>query len=138
MKTKTIAEKMRLSASAKGVVINFTPETLPDMQLPSHFYQDKLSGKFDYIHFFVIDKQQLEKQFKTLISHLNEKGTLWVSWPKGRKLGTDLDIKEVIRIGYNFKMVESVCMRIDDVWSALKFTFPKPGKEYHNSYGKHP
>ena len=35
-------------------------------------------------------------------------------------------------------MVESTCLRIDDTWSGLKFTHPKPGKVYANSYGTLP
>lgn len=60
---------------------------------------------------------------------------LWVSWPKGGRLGTDLDMKKVIGIGYDLGMVESICLRVDEVWAGLKFTCPKPGKVYRNSYG---
>ena len=35
-------------------------------------------------------------------------------------------------------MVESTSLRVDDTWSALKFTHPKPGKTYRNSYGTLP
>ena len=61
---------------------------------------------------------------------------LWASWPKGEKLGTDLNIKTVIKLGYDYGLVESTCLRIDAIWSGLKFTHPKKGKVYHNSYGK--
>ena len=47
-------------------------------------------------------------------------------------------IKSVIAIGYELNMVESTCLRIDEVWSGLKFTHPKPGKTYANSYGTLP
>ena len=57
---------------------------------------------------------------------------------EGRELGTDLTIKSVIAIGYELNMVESTCLRIDEVWSGLKFTHPKPGKTYANSYGTLP
>lgn len=80
----------------------------------------------------------LVKEFSKMKTHLRIQGTLWISWPKSKQLGTDLNIKEVIRIGYEHMMVESTCLSVNDVWSALKFTFPKPGKTYQNSYGKHP
>ncbi len=35
-------------------------------------------------------------------------------------------------------MVESTCLRIDEVWAGLKFTHPVPGKHYANSYGTLP
>jgi hypothetical protein len=61
---------------------------------------------------------------------------LWVSWPKGGKLGTDLNIKIVIKLGYDFGLVESTCLSINETWSGLKFTPPKKGKVYNNSYGQ--
>ena len=61
---------------------------------------------------------------------------MWVSWPKGGKSGTDLNIQTVIKIGYDFGLVESTCLSINEIWSGLKFTHPKKGKVYNNSYGK--
>lgn len=49
-----------------------------------------------------------------------------MSRPKGKQQGT-LNIREVIRVGYQHGMVESTALSVDDVWSALKFTFPKEG-----------
>jgi len=63
---------------------------------------------------------------------------LWVSWPKARKLGTDLSLPTVIKLGYSNGLVESTCLSVDDTWSALKFTHPKKGKNYHNSHGALP
>jgi hypothetical protein len=61
---------------------------------------------------------------------------LWVSWPKNRKLGTDLTLPRVIKLGYDQGLVESKTISIDRTWSAIKFTHPKKGKVYKNSYGK--
>jgi hypothetical protein len=61
---------------------------------------------------------------------------LWVSWPKGRAGGTDLTLRDVIAIGYRHGLVESKTISITAIWSAIKFTYPKPGKQYNNSYGR--
>jgi hypothetical protein len=53
-------------------------------------------------------------------------------------LGTDLAIQYVIKIGYAHGLVESKVVSIDPTWSAIKFTFPKEGRTYNNSYGKLP
>lgn len=63
---------------------------------------------------------------------------LWVSWPKNMKLGTDLTLPKVIEIGYGYGLVESKCLSVDATWSALKFTHPKEGKAYNDSYGRLP
>ena len=61
---------------------------------------------------------------------------VWVSWPKRRQLDTDRTLQRVIRIGYDHGLVESKTISVDTTWSALKFTFPVPGKRYANSFGR--
>ena len=53
-------------------------------------------------------------------------------------MGTDLALPKVIEIGYNHGLVESRTLSVDDTWSAMKFTHPKKGKAYNNSYGQLP
>lgn len=77
----------------------------------------------------------MDSTFPRLKAHLRATGMLWVSWPKGGQLGTDLTLSEVIRIGYEHGLVESTTLSVDNTWSAIKFTHPKPGKEYRNSFG---
>jgi hypothetical protein len=96
----------------------------------------RLAGEFDYIHLFVADVRQLSKKFPPCKKHLRATGMLWVSWPKSGQMDTDLNIKKVIKTGYDFGLVESKTIGIDETWSAIKFTYPKKGKQYNNSYGK--
>jgi hypothetical protein len=63
---------------------------------------------------------------------------LWVSWPKSKKLETDLAQPKVIEIGYNHGLVESKTLSVDATWSAIKFTHPKKSKAYNNSNGQLP
>ena len=59
------------------------------------------------MHLFVRTQAEMEDTFPRLRAHLNAAGMLWVSWPKGRKLGTDLTLPVVIRIGYEHGLVEN-------------------------------
>lgn len=136
--TKTVAQKMRLREGARAMFVNAPPTALTAIQPPRLEVATELDGDFDYLHLFATTKAALAVEFARLRPHLAATGALWVSWPKARKLGTDLTLPTVIRIGYDHALVESVCLSIDDVWSALKFTHPKPGKVYRNSYGRLP
>ncbi len=80
----------------------------------------------------------MTEQLPRLRKALAADGALWLSWPKGGQLGTDLTLPDVIRIGYDHGLVESKCISVDMVWSALKFTNPIEGKAYHNSHGRLP
>lgn len=132
-----ISEKMGISSGAHILLFDAPEEAVGAIDLPPATIANTPSGQlFDHILFFVKRQAEMDLRFPELIKSLRANGKLWVAWPKGGRLGTDLNIKEVIRLGYSHGMVESINLRIDDVWTALKFTHPKPGKTYHNRYGK--
>ncbi len=137
MSMRTVAEKMGLRAGWTAHFVNApdgVPESmgLPDLQLVP------LNGDVDYLHLFVTTQQQMRDDFPRLVPHLAPQGKLWLSWPKGRRLGSDLTLPTAIEIGYDHGLVESTCLSVDDTWSALRFTHPKPGRQYNNSYGTLP
>jgi hypothetical protein len=127
---------MGVKENSRAVFVNAQKEALENINLPTLDIQEKLKEELDYIHLFVKTQTEFITYFPKLKQHLKPKGMLWVSWPKGGKLGTDLNIKSIIKLGYDFGLVESTCLSINDIWSGLKFTHPKKGKVYNNSYGK--
>ena len=133
---RTISQKMGVKEKSRAIFVNAQKEALENINLPTLDIQEKLKEELDYIHLFVKTQTEFITHFPKLKQHLKLNGMLWVSWPKGGKLGTDLNIKSVIKLGYDFGLVESTCLSINDIWSGLKFTHPKKGKVYNNSYGK--
>jgi hypothetical protein len=134
--TRTVSQKMGVKENSRAFFANTDKEALDNINLPTLNIPAKLEAEFDYIHLFVKTKMEFIDYFPKLKPYLKSNGMLWVSWPKGGKLGTDLNIKIVIKLGYDFGLVESTCLSINDIWSGLKFTHPKKGKVYNNSYGK--
>lgn len=133
---KTVADKMGLKDGLRAIFVNAPASAIKAIHLPKLLIAKRLTGMFDYIHLFSITEDEFIKQFPRLKSHLATGGVLWASWPKAKQLDSDLNIKKVIKNGYDFGLVESIALSIDDTWSAIKFTRPKLGKAYHNSYGK--
>ena len=134
--TKSVSEKMGIKQNATAIFINSSEDLIKTIDPPELKIMSSLRGNFDYIHFFAKSQLQLHKKFPALKSHLNPTGMLWISWPKGGKLGTDLTLPKVIKIGYDHGLVESKSLSVNAIWSALKFTHPKKGKVYNNSFGK--
>ncbi len=133
---KTVSEKMGIKENARCIFINAPENIIGSIRPPSVEVASKLNGNFDFIHAFVKNQKELHKKFPAAKEHLRGDGSLWISWPKSGKENTDLNIKSVISIGYDYGMVESKCLSIDATWSALKFTRPIAGKVYNNLYGK--
>lgn len=134
--TGSVSKKMGIQEGARAFLVNAPAEVLEAIELPSLELAKRLAGNFDYIHFFVKTQEEFNDRFPRLKKHLKPTGMLWVSWPKNRKLGTDLTLTKVINLGYRYGLVESKTISVNATWSAIKFTHPKKGKVYHNSYGK--
>lgn len=135
---RTVAEKMGVRHGSRALLREAPPSAVTAMRLPELDLVDSPTAGLDHVHLFVRTQERLRSEFAALRDAVGPTGMLWVSWPKGGRLGTDLTIRSVIAIGYDLGMVESTCLRIDDTWSGLKFTHPKPGKVYANSYGNLP
>jgi hypothetical protein len=131
-----VSKKMGIKEGTRAFMVNAPEEAVEAISMPNLELAKKLVGDFDYIHFFVKSQEEFNNTFPKLKAHLKPTGMLWVSWPKNRKLGTDLTLTTVIKLGYEYGLVESKTISIDETWSAIKFTYPKKGKVYKNSYGK--
>lgn len=135
---KSLLAKLGVKDGVRSILVNAPAGAVKAISLSNENQASRLSGRFGYIHVFVTDSRDLDSRFPALKRHLQETGMLWVSWPKAKLLGTDLSLTKIIEIGYRHGLVESKTISIDSTWSAIKFTFPKKGKEYHNSYGQLP
>jgi len=134
--TGSVSKKMGIKEGTRAFFVNAPAEVVEALDLPHLELARKLAGNFDYIHLFAKSQAEFNDIFPRLKAHLKPTGMLWVSWPKNRKLGTDLTLTKVIKLGYDHGLVESKTISIDATWSAIKFTHPKKGKVYKNSYGK--
>ena len=136
--SRSVAEKMGIKESMRAYFVNAPALALKAIGLPELAVSEDLDGDFDHIHFFSITQAEMDETLPKLKAHLRASGMLWMSWPKGGKLGSDLVLPKVIEIAYRHGLVESTCLRIDDTWAGLKLTHPKKGKVYRNSYGTLP
>jgi hypothetical protein len=136
--SRPVSQKMGIKPGTRAFFMNAPEAAQKAIDLPELQVSEKLDGQFDYIHLFLISQSEMDEAFPKLKPHLKPGGMMWVSWPKGKKLGSDLTLPKVIEIGYNHGLVESTCLSVDPTWSGLKFTHPKKGKIYNNSYGKLP
>ena len=127
---------MGIKENMRSFFVNAPADAIAAIDLPTLDLATSLTGNFDYIHLFAVNQAEFHAHFPRLKDHLKETGTLWVSWPKSGQQGTDLTLTTVIKLGYDYGLVESRCLSINAVWSALKFTHPRQGKTYNNSYGK--
>lgn len=135
---RQVSEKMGIRPGTRAHIVGAAAEALRALALPPLNLTKQLEGDYGYLHLFATTREQMEERFPILRNHLSVRGMLWASWPKAKQLGTDLSLPEVIRIGYDCGLVESKTISVNGAWSAIKFTHPRPGQRYNNSYGKLP
>lgn len=135
---KRAYEKMGIKSNDAIILLNAPDDAAQEIIFPEVNVHEKLAGKFDHIILFVKTQNEMKESFESLKAHLADNGRLWVAWPKANKLGSNLNIPSVIKIGYDTGLVESMNLSINETWTTLKFTWPKPGKIYNNSYGTLP
>jgi hypothetical protein len=79
-----------------------------------------LRGHFDLVHAFFTRRAQLARSAQKLGAAIEPDGILWLSYPKGDALGTDLN-REIVRETAAVAGLETVAqVAIDDVWSAMR------------------
>jgi hypothetical protein len=134
--SSTLTTKLGVKPGMRAILLS-APKDVTDLMGSAELEQrSRLNGTFDYIHAFLMQQSELNDAFPRLKRHLNPGGMLWVSWPKNGQCQSDLTMVIIIRIGYDHGLVESKCVSVNSTWSGIKFTFPKAGKIYRNSYGK--
>ena len=122
-----LAKKLGIKSGFKVLVIN----------RPSHYYElfedlpsdiEILKGgkvdELDFIHLFVISKEEFEDRYNHIKPLLKKDGLLWVSWPKGKsKIETDVNRDYIRKFILNNGLEDVKVCSVDDDWSALKFVY---------------
>lgn len=83
----------------------------------------KPRGEYDVIVSFHRSLDDYEERFRALIEHLEDRGGLWVSWPKkaSRLYVPGLTENAIRDIGLTTGLVDNKVCAIDEDWSGLRF-----------------
>lgn len=94
--------------------------------LPDHLHVIEKPKKeaLDFIHLFVKEKKNFERDFIKCRNTLKKTGMMWVSWPKkASKVVTDLDENQIREFGLSNGLVDVKVCAVDEIWSGLKFVY---------------
>jgi hypothetical protein len=118
--TKPVHQKLLLKPGARALILS-APAGYRD-QIPKDVQVERqlTTGPYDFIQLFVTRRDEVLALGPQLRQALKPGGVLWVSYPKGKALPTDLnrDILGVALAEVGLQTVSQVA--IDDVWSALR------------------
>lgn len=116
---KSLNEKLFLKPDYERVIIH-VPEELQGI-FQKKDISDSPNRTYHFILAFYLTKNDLEKEVNVLKNSLEDDGLLWLAYPKGKALKTDLsrDILHQYMKEYGFDGVSIISL--NDTWSALRF-----------------
>jgi hypothetical protein len=83
---------------------------------------ERLGGRFEVIVFFARTRGELERRLPALLRAREERGSLWLAWPK-RASGVPSDLDDIVvrELGLASGLVDNKVCAIDETWSGLRF-----------------
>ena len=84
-----------------------------------------LRGKPDLTLWFATSRKELEGKLPRMVRYGPNAG-LWIVWPKkASSVSSDISQSVVRRAGLDAGLMDFKICRVDDTWSALRFTIPR-------------
>ena len=124
MTTRPLTERLNLTGQLRALIMNAPKgyRTLLGPLPPDITVNTKPSGRYDFVHLFVNNREELAALGPAAMNAVKPMAIFWISYPK-KTAKTDTDISrdegwEVVTDA-GFETVAQVA--IDDVWSALRF-----------------
>jgi hypothetical protein len=122
-----LAKKLGINDRSRICVINE----------PDHYYSlfadmppdvdiiHNLVPGIDIIHYFVTEAEKLNTDIVELKKSIQQKGMIWISWPKkSAKVSTDITEDVIREIALRNGLVDVKVCAIDNIWSGLKLVIP--------------
>jgi hypothetical protein len=118
-----LTKKLRLKGGYRAIVLNAPESYAPALaHVPADVEMaSQLEGPIDFIHVFVTHRDEMERQIPALRDALKPQGLLWVSYPKGTAIPTDLKRDVLWKMLGDAGLQAVAQVSIDEVWSAMRF-----------------
>lgn len=93
-------------------------------------FSNRTKSGCEFVHFFTILRNDLQKELKKLRNTIADAGVVWVSWPK-KSSGVATDVTEdVIReVALPLGFVDVKVCAVDETWSGLKLMIRRENRK---------
>ncbi len=123
MADNPVLQKLRMKPGQRAAVVG-APESVRAAvtDVPEGVtLSESLDGQFDFILCFVTTRTRAEQMAPSLKVAMKPGAILWISYPKGKAIPTDLnrDLLFGAMQAFGLRAVSNVA--IDEIWSALRF-----------------
>lgn len=117
---KTLLEKMFYKPEYSLAILHMPNELQIAFETDTHV-DTVVKSSYDFIMSFYEKKTSLEKEIKEIKAALVENGLLWVAYPKGKALQTDLN-RDILHHTLEKEQLTGVSLvALNETWSAMRF-----------------
>ena len=128
-----LAKKLGIKDNFKIKLVNqpeYYFELFTDMPTGIKNIKDNKTKK-DFIHYFAIKAEVLNRDMKNLKNQIEQSGMIWISWhKKSAKIPTDITENIVRDIALKNGLVDIKVCAVDEIWSGLKLLIPVKDRKY--------
>jgi hypothetical protein len=125
---KRIFSKMKVKPGYKGFVIN-QPDDYPAVDFITLSYPK--GEKYEFVHLFVKNKNNFDKEFQRAFSSYKGDGLFWISYPKGAsKIKTDINRDSLWDLSIPLGVHPVAQVSLDETWSAVRMKLNEEGVAY--------
>ena len=119
--TTPLIKKLGVKEEMKILLINAPKDYMKILECDVSKQLETIISEADFLHLFVISKEELKKNFMKIISEAKNNLIVWISWYK-KSSGITTDVTEdVIReIVLPTGWVDIKVCAVSDLWSGLK------------------
>jgi len=117
---KTPLEKMFLKPNYSAAFLH-VPNSIKDHIKTSNKIDKEIKGKYDFILAFYTQKEKLQHEINKIKHSLETNGILWIGYPKGKALETDLN-RDILHSLLQENNLDGVSIiSLNDIWSVMRF-----------------
>ena len=117
---KSVVEKLLLKSGARAAVLGAPNGYLRQFPRNMTIDEELGAGEYDFIQAFTSRKDDLVALAAKIRSSARPGAYLWVAYPKGKSMATDLN-RDIVRTTLQPLGLDPVAqIAIDDTWSALR------------------
>ena len=91
---------------------------------------ERIPTKASFVHLFVTERAEMAKTLSMLRGKLDERGMVWVSWPKkAAKVVTDITEDTIREVALPLGFVDVKVCAVDEKWSGLKLMIRRENRK---------
>lgn len=125
---KPLSIKLGIKEGFK-IYLRNEPENYFDLLFPipeNISIKKRITNELDFIHFFVKEKKELQREIAKLKAKIKKDGMIWISWPKkSSNVPTDITEDIIREIILPIGLVDIKVCAVDETWSGLKLVIRK-------------